>query len=115
MGLFAVVCLVASSYVFVRNRQVQEADQIRELEAEIAAHAAREPKEEVAYAVKEGEPHNVRIHERGDHENLGVEVPRNYLAVLGGGVLGDEKRSGRLALAGKIASADNPLTARVMV
>ena len=34
-GLFAVVCLVASSYVFVRNRQVQEADQIRELEAEI--------------------------------------------------------------------------------
>jgi hypothetical protein len=52
---------------------------------------------------------------RGNHEELGEEVPRQFLAMLGGGELGDSESSGRRELAERIASADNPLTARVMV
>ena len=87
------------------------------LVAEIAAHAAtgNELTSPVAYAVAEGEPKQARIHLRGNHEELGEEVPRQFLAMLGGGELGDSESSGRRELAERIASADNPLTARVMV
>jgi len=51
---------------------------------------------------------------RGDCERPGPTVPRRYLSVLGGGEFGSTG-SGRLELADRIASADNPLTARVMV
>lgn len=86
-----------------------------ELAEEIAAHAALKPKAQFAYAVAEGAPKNARIHLRGDHENLGEETPRTFLSAMGGGSLGDGKASGRLELADKIARAENPLTARVMV
>jgi hypothetical protein len=50
---------------------------------------------------------------RGDHKKPGKSVPRGYLEVLGKGPF-QTRQSGRLELAGQIASADNPLTARVM-
>ena len=59
---------------------------------------------------------NPRVFKRGSASRLGDEVPRQFLEVIAG-----EKRapfqngSGRLELARAIASADNPLTARVMV
>jgi hypothetical protein len=61
-------------------------------------------------------PVNPRVFNRGNPNNPGEEVPRQFLAVLSG-----EKRepfkkgSGRLELAQAIASKDNPLTARVFV
>jgi hypothetical protein len=63
--------------------------------------------------IKPSEP---RVFVRGNPNNPGPTVPRQFLAVLGG-----EKRqpftdgSGRLELAHAIASPDNPLTARVLV
>ena len=78
-------------------------------------HAAMEPQMDLAYAVAEGEPKKARLQERGDPEVPGENVPREYLAILGGGSLGDGQGSGRLELAKRIANADNPLTARVMV
>ena len=60
--------------------------------------------------------HNARLHIRGNHKNLGEEVPRRFLQVIAG-----EQQppitsgSGRLHIANWMASADNPLTARVMV
>ena len=53
---------------------------------------------------------------RGNPNNRGEEVPRQFLEVLAG----DKRKpfkdgSGRLELAQAIASKDNPLTARVMV
>ncbi len=72
---------------------------------------------EAAYAVYEGpKPENSKIQHYGDPKNLGDEVPRGTLQVLGGGAFpADIKGSGRLELANWIASKDNPLTARVIV
>jgi hypothetical protein len=62
------------------------------------------------------QPHNVRIHIRGDHQNLGQEVPRRFLqAVAGKDQPPIEQGSGRLYLANVLSSENNPLTARVMV
>jgi hypothetical protein len=86
-----------------------------EHEARLKEHAKSEPVFPLAYAVAEGEVKVAKLHLRGDPEDLGEDVPREFLSSLGGGVLGNEKSSGRLELANFIASPDNPLTARVMV
>jgi hypothetical protein len=69
----------------------------------------------VAFGVTEGSPHDARIQKRGEPTTPGDEVPRRFLQVLGGAPVPRDSGSGRLALAGWLASADNPLTARVMV
>ena len=61
-------------------------------------------------------PSDSRVFIRGNASNLGEIVPRQFLAALSRG----ERQpfrvgSGRLELARAIASADNPLTARVLV
>jgi hypothetical protein len=62
------------------------------------------------------DPHNAHVFIRGNSDNQGSEVPREFLEVLSGP---DRKPchagSGRLELAEAIASRDNPLTARVFV
>jgi hypothetical protein len=69
-----------------------------------------------AYGASEGTPVNSRIHIKGDPENLGVEVPRGSLQILGGQlVTTDSDTSGRLELAEWLTDPNNPLTARVMV
>ena len=69
----------------------------------------------VAYAVSEGQAANARIQLRGDPADLGDEVPRKFLDVLGGQTLQSADRSGRLELAAWLTDAANPLTARVFV
>jgi len=84
--------------------------------AEAAAKRKQpEAAEDLAYAVVEGKPKNARMHKRGEPRDLGDEVPRRWLEVLGGTPLKNNAGSGRLELADWIASRDNPLTARVMV
>ena len=69
-----------------------------------------------AYAVCEGKPHDARIQRKGIYTELGDEVPRGFLTILGGQKLPrGEKGSGRRELADWIADPSNPLTARVMV
>jgi hypothetical protein len=83
----------------------------RELEAALADGPS-----DLAYAVVEGTPHNARIQQRGDRDQLGAEVPRGFIRALGGGPLPRETTgSGRLELAQWLTRPDNPLTARVMV
>lgn len=68
-----------------------------------------------AYAVFESLPANARIHRKGEPKNLGDEVPRGFLTILGGQqVPPDHKGSGRELLANWIADKNNPLTARVL-
>ncbi len=56
---------------------------------------------------------NPRIFRRGNPANKGDEVPRRFLALFGGQAF--QEGSGRLEMARAIASAENPLTARVYV
>ena len=59
-------------------------------------------------------PVDYRLNVRGDYDRPGPAVPRGYLGVFARPAL-VPKTSGRLALAEFVASADNPLTARVYV
>jgi hypothetical protein len=70
---------------------------------------------EVTYGVAEGTPANARIHQRGEPDNLGSEVPRRFLEVLGSDAVPLGTGSGRLKLAEWITRPTNPLTARVFV
>jgi len=61
-------------------------------------------------------PANMRVQIRGEEDNLGEEAPRRFLQIISDGERKTVKRgSGRLELAEAIASASNPLTARVLV
>jgi hypothetical protein len=77
---------------------------------------ANPPRLDLAYAVAEGTPANARLQERGEPWSQRDEIPRGFVAALGGQKLpGEVAESGRLHLAAWIASPANPLTARVMV
>ncbi|MBC7821856.1 MAG: DUF1553 domain-containing protein, partial [Planctomycetaceae bacterium] len=74
------------------------------------------PKYPTAHSLTDGKPANAKVNLRGNHKELGDEVPRRFLAILGP----EEPQpfregSGRLELARAIADPANPLTARVMV
>ncbi|MBL8848257.1 MAG: PSD1 domain-containing protein [Planctomycetaceae bacterium] len=70
----------------------------------------------MTYGIAEGTPHNVRMQLRGEPDQLGIEVPRGFVRVLGGGPLPPETQgSGRLELARWLTGPDNPLAARVIV
>ncbi|MEZ5355544.1 MAG: PSD1 and planctomycete cytochrome C domain-containing protein [Bryobacteraceae bacterium] len=62
-------------------------------------------------------PHDIRLHIRGSHTNLGDEVPRGFFleVITGAGQPLVKQGSGRLELADWFARGSNPLTARVMV
>src|SRR5882672_9496785 len=60
-------------------------------------------------------PHYPRVFIRGNPGTPGDEVPRQFLAILSPEERKPYKDGGRLELARAIASAENPLTARVFV
>ncbi len=60
--------------------------------------------------------HDVRVHIRGRYDRLGKVVPRRFPRIIAGeNQKPIDEGSGRLQLARWVASAKNPLTARVMV
>jgi len=67
----------------------------------------------VAYAVAEGMPQNARLHERGDPEQLGKEIPRRWLTIFGAEPVLPDQGSGRQAVADWVVS--QPVFSRVMV
>ena len=100
-----------------KNRTLQHIlDEIEQTKAQRAPLLANIPNVEMAYAMTDAaSPANAKIHIRGDHKKLGEEVPRGFLSILGGQMLQDPKKSGRLELANWLTDPANPLTARVMV
>ncbi|MGH9723008.1 MAG: PSD1 and planctomycete cytochrome C domain-containing protein [Bryobacteraceae bacterium] len=92
---------------------------ISETLAPVAAGSELEaslPAETFGRVSYEDVPHNLRIHERGNHLNLGREVPRRFLRILDGEDPEPYSNgSGRLALAVALTRPSNPLLARVMV
>ena len=86
-----------------------------EIQDELKRLEGKAPAVEKAYAVSEGSAPTRRSSARAIRATWANVVPRGFLTVLGGRKLpAGEKGSGRLELAGWVASADNPLTARVM-
>ena len=83
------------------------------LEAEPLPDVPPQPALPVAYAVVEGEPHDVPLHQRGDPEKPGAAVPRRWLDILGGEPVAVDGGSGRRQLADWIAGS--PLATRVIV
>lgn len=71
----------------------------------------------LAQAMTDGTPENEQIFVRGNHKTLGSEAPRALLEAFDNHQLSNaelEQSSGRLQLAEKMASAENPLTSRVI-
>ncbi len=70
----------------------------------------------LALAAEDGTGENEKVHLRGNYRNLGATAPRRFLeAVVGKQDYGSSTGCGRLELASNLASASNPLFARVMV
>ena len=112
--------LAASLLPFARAEQVL--DFVPGLDREHARRLKRRrglaseglPESAFALVAREGPSSNTRLHIGGSHRNLGDEVERGYLKVLSEGAQRPiEHGSGRLELARRLASPDNPLTARV--
>jgi hypothetical protein len=89
---------------------------LRKLQAERQQLERRIPESVFAMTGSDEDPHDVRVHIRGNHKNLGEVAPRRFLQIIAG-----EKQaavsegSGRLQLAESMVCRENPLTARVMV
>lgn len=87
----------------------------REFRAERAAIEAQAPEPQFALAMLDGSSEDESVHLRGSHQRLAPEpTPRRPLTALGH-EFSITQGSGRLELARRIASDDNPLTARVAV
>ena len=80
--------------------------------------SSREPREETAplLMVDADQPSEPFVFIRGNPANRGAQVPRRFIAFFSDADARPfERGSGRQEMAEKIASADNPLTARVWV
>ena len=114
--------LIRSIFPFKRLEDAAyllDSPRVHEVQLLAAARARVEkkiPESVFAIVARDHRPHNVRVHTRGDHKNLGEEVPRHNLGVLARGnrqVV--SQGSGRLELAHWMTDPANPLTARVLV
>jgi len=105
-----------------RLEAVREKKETAEVEKERLGQEIAELKKNLpspfkVMGVTEDPTQNVKVHLRGDYLTLGEEVPRGIPSAWTQGVkiAMPEKQSGRLELARWIASAENPLTSRVIV
>ena len=94
-----------------------KAEEKKALEGQIAGLKKDLPGKHRVMGVTEDAVADTKVHLRGNYLTLGEEVPRRVLPVIAGF---DQPpmpagQSGRLELAKWIASADHPLTARVIV
>jgi len=102
----------------LRSAPTNAGPDIKALEAKLKKLQEAGPKRPMVMAMREAEKaEDIPVHVRGSVHNLGSVVPRGFLTVASHGPAPSmpERESGRRELAEWIASADNPLTARVMV
>lgn len=101
-----------------RDDKSFDAKKLKEQQKLVTKLTKELPAYEMVMAVEEGTPTDLAIHIRGSHLALSTDVvPRAMPIILTSVHAGrpvSDKTSGRLELAQWIASAENPLTARVM-
>ena len=85
-----------------------------QLATEIASLRKDLPEPFAVLAPKDYPAEDMRVHLRGDYLTLGELVPRGVLPVVAPSAPMPKEQSGRVELARWIASAENPLTARVI-
>jgi len=96
--------------------QQQTADVNRLTAAVETARKLSPPQPPMAHVVQDTGQQNLKVYLRGNPARQGDVAPRRFLRILAGEDRQPyQQGSGRLALANDIASADNPLTARVIV
>ena len=100
----------------VRDRLKEVKAALEDARTKLKKLEGNPPDTDKAYAVSDGKPTDAKIQKKGVPTNLGDEVPRGFLQILGGQRLPkDEKGSGRAELAQWLTDKNNPLTARVIV
>jgi mono/diheme cytochrome c family protein len=102
---------------FEKSLPAESLKKIASLRAEAARlKKAAPPKYPVIHTLADASsPTNMPVLVRGNPDAPGAKVARRFLAVLGGERSPFGQGSGRLELARAIASAENPLTARLVV
>ncbi len=93
------------------QRLVEVKQQIAQVQSDIL-------RPRIAIGMTDGTPEDEFVFIRGNHRNLGEPVPRDIIWALKrepDELFDIDRGSGRLYLADQIASAENPLTARVVV
>ncbi len=99
------------------KKEAKQPDDVKALEAELKKLVDGGPKRDLVMSVIEEKViEDTRVHVRGNVHNLTEPAPRGFLtvAVHGTPPAVPKSQSGRVQLAQWIASANNPLTARVM-
>ena len=99
----------------LERRLAQKERRMAELRSEREGMKSSGPEEFVYAAIEKEQPKNAQIRIRGERRNLGEEVPRKNLEILGNDPLPPGAGSGRLQLADWLTRDSNPLLARVMV
>ena len=101
----------------VRKKKETSKEEKKRLGKEIATLTKDLPVPFMVMGVSEYPTQNIKVHLRGDYLTLGEEVSRGVPSAWTDGkkIIMPEKQSGRLELARWIASAENPLTSRVIV
>jgi hypothetical protein len=87
---------------------------ITQMQSQLALYESDGTPKPLAMGVREGRPADSRLYVRGERSQPGETVRRGFPQVLTAKQPAIGRGSGRRELAGWIASADNPLTARVM-
>ena len=109
---------ISPTHATLEKIRQETIDRLKKLDGEIAHAEFFTPARPRAFTVRDvATPGDMRITIRGDAHALGEPVPRGFLQVVAfrGSPNFTSRESGRRQLADWIASADNPLTARVAV
>jgi cytochrome c553 len=98
------------------DRSKMSAEERKRLTEQLAAATEEYHQIPKAMAVQDARAENLHVFLRGNHLTRGVEVPRRFPRILAGQHQRpiSDRHSGRLELAGWLASSGNPLTSRVM-
>jgi len=108
---------LASGEQLEKHYPEEQLTQAKSLRQEIKTLKESMPELPRGMGVTEDEIQNARVNIRGNHVNLGDEVPRQFLQIVAGENQTpiDQSQSGRLPFARWLVSPEHPLTSRVIV